>query len=104
MPSFSKVRLTGRGGGANRRRVAARGGARRTGRRRRPRAAVTAAPTAPPSGCPRPSRRRGTSCVVAPSPAHAFFEQAVLDREVGHNLLQGAGLAAQLLHLVRCRR
>src|SRR5918911_575568 len=30
-----------------------------------------------------------------------FFEQAVLQREVGHNLLQGTGLAPQRLDLVR---
>ena len=30
-----------------------------------------------------------------------FFEQTVLQREVGHNLLQGAGFPAQALDLIR---
>jgi hypothetical protein len=38
-----------------------------------------------------------------PHPRACFFEQAVLQGEVGHDLLQGAGFAAQLLHLVRGR-
>jgi hypothetical protein len=46
---------------------------------------------------------RHTSCPVSPIPAHAFFEQAVLQGEVGHDLLQGAGFATRLLHLVRGR-
>jgi len=37
----------------------------------------------------------------SPIPDHAFFEQAVLKGQVGHNLLQGDGLPAQILHLVR---
>ena len=37
--------------------------------------------------------------VVAPSPGHAFFEQPVLEREIGHRLLQGRRLGTQLLHL-----
>src|SRR3954454_18072447 len=36
-----------------------------------------------------------------PQPRSCFFEQAVLQREVGHSLLQGAGLAPQRLDLVR---
>src|SRR3712207_3209248 len=35
-----------------------------------------------------------------PHPRSCFFEQTVLQREVSHDLLQGAGLAAQLLDLV----
>ena len=36
----------------------------------------------------------------------AFFEQTVFERQFGHDLLQGAGLEAQVLHLVsrRARR
>ena len=41
-----------------------------------------------------------TSCVVAPIRDHAFFEQAVLKRQVSHTFLQGAGFAAQVLDLV----
>src|SRR3954452_363804 len=36
-----------------------------------------------------------------PQPRSCFFEQAVLQREIGHSLLQGAGLAPQRLDLVR---
>ncbi len=43
---------------------------------------------------------RGTSCVVAPSPAHAFLEQPVLEGEIGPHLLERAGLTAQVLHLI----
>ena len=46
---------------------------------------------------------RDTSFVVAPIRDHAFFEQAVLECQVGNAFLQGAGLAAQILHLVRGR-
>jgi hypothetical protein len=35
---------------------------------------------------------------------HAFFEQTVFQRQFRHNFLQGAGLTAQILHLVRGRR
>ncbi len=35
----------------------------------------------------------------APSPGHVFFEQAVLEGEVGHNLLEGQRLRAQVLDL-----
>jgi hypothetical protein len=34
-----------------------------------------------------------------PIPVHAFFEQAVLEGEVGHDLLQRRGLPAEILHL-----
>src|SRR5215207_6606029 len=44
---------------------------------------------------------RGISCRLSPIPDHAFFEQAVLEGQVGHDLLQGGGLPTQLLHLVR---
>jgi hypothetical protein len=38
-----------------------------------------------------------------PHPRSCFFEQAVLQRQVGHTFLQGAGLAAQILHLAAGR-
>src|SRR3954453_17057424 len=44
---------------------------------------------------------RGISCRLSPIPDHAFFEQAVLEGQVGHDLLQGGGLPTQVLHLVR---
>ena len=44
---------------------------------------------------------RSISCLVLPIRDHAFFEQTVFEGQFGHNLLQGAGLAAQILHLVR---
>ena len=44
---------------------------------------------------------RDISCVVFPKPGHAFFEQTVLQRKIGHTLFQIASLAAQVLHLVR---
>jgi hypothetical protein len=44
-----------------------------------------------------------TSFVVAPIRDHAFFEQTVLERQVGHAFLQGAGFAAQILHLAAGR-
>jgi len=34
-------------------------------------------------------------------PRHAFFEQTVLEGQVGHDLLQGGGLPTQVFHLVR---
>src|SRR3974390_104703 len=40
-----------------------------------------------------------TSCLVLPIPAHAFFEQAVLQGEIGHHLLQGGGFTTKLLPL-----
>ena len=36
----------------------------------------------------RPSRMQDISCLVLPIPAHAFFKQAVLQGEIGHDLLQ----------------
>src|SRR6185436_14750722 len=39
------------------------------------------------------------SCLVIPIPAHAFFKQAVLQGEIGHDLLQGRGLTTKVLHL-----
>src|SRR6478752_3756070 len=43
------------------------------------------------------------SCLVLPIPAHAFFKQAVLQGEIGHDLLQGRGLSTKVLHLAgRC--
>ena len=42
---------------------------------------------------------RDTSFVVAPIRDHAFFQQAVFQRQVGHAFLQGAGFAAQVLYL-----
>jgi len=46
---------------------------------------------------------RDTSFVVFPIRDHAFFEQPVLQSEIGHAFLQIAGLTAQILHLVRGR-
>src|SRR6476659_2027223 len=43
------------------------------------------------------------SCLVLPIPTHAFFKQAVLQGEIGHDLLQGGGLATKVLHLARRR-
>src|SRR6478735_6659018 len=40
-----------------------------------------------------------TSCLVLPIPAHAFFKQAVLQGEIGHDLLQGSCLSTKVLHL-----
>src|SRR5450631_2406340 len=43
------------------------------------------------------------SRLVLPIPAHAFFKQAVLQGEIGHDLLQGCGLTTKVLHLAgRC--
>src|SRR5262245_32216393 len=36
-----------------------------------------------------------------PIPRHAFFEQTVFEGQFRHDHLQGAGLAAKVLHLVR---
>src|SRR3712207_3627354 len=36
-----------------------------------------------------------------PQPRSCFFEQTVLQREIGHSLLQGTGFPAQRLDLVR---
>jgi hypothetical protein len=40
---------------------------------------------------------RDTSFVVAPIRDHAFFEQTVFERQVGHAFLQGARFAARIL-------
>lgn len=37
----------------------------------------------------------------SPHPRSCFFEQAVLERQAGHRLLEGRGLRPQLLHLGR---
>src|SRR5690606_14924213 len=42
---------------------------------------------------------RDTSFFVAPIRDHAFFEQTVFQRQVGHAFLQGTGFAAQVVHL-----
>jgi len=41
---------------------------------------------------------QGISFVVAPIRDHAFFQQAVLQRQVGDRFLQRAGFAAQVLN------
>jgi hypothetical protein len=41
---------------------------------------------------------------VVPSPGQAFFEQTVLQREIGYRLLQRRRLGAQLLRLDAGRR
>src|ERR1700744_1770009 len=41
-----------------------------------------------------------TSFFVAPIRDHAFFEQTVLERQIGDALLQGAGFTAQILDLI----
>src|ERR1700737_3942582 len=46
---------------------------------------------------------RGISCLALPTRDHSFFEQTVFQCPFGPNLLQGAGLTAQILHLVRGR-
>ena len=48
-------------------------------------------------------RWRGISFLVVPIPAHAFFKQAVLEREFGDELFQVARFAPQILHLARRR-
>src|SRR5271170_6578447 len=45
-----------------------------------------------------PSRMQDVSRLVLPIPVHAFFKQAVLQGEIGHDLLQGGGLTAKVLH------
>jgi hypothetical protein len=45
---------------------------------------------------------RDISFLVAPIPDHAFFEQAVLQGQVGNRLLQRRQLATQILDLVCC--
>src|SRR5947208_2578409 len=49
------------------------------------------------------SRRRDTSCGFLPIRRHAFFEQTIFEGQLGHDLLQRAGLATQVLDLVRGR-
>src|SRR6202023_2658197 len=44
---------------------------------------------------------RSISCLVLPIPDHVFFEQTVFERQFSDDLLQCAGLAAQVLYLVR---
>src|ERR1700732_4961901 len=44
---------------------------------------------------------RSISCLVLPIPDHVFFEQTVFERQFSHDLFQCAGLATQVLHLVR---
>src|ERR1700719_4512322 len=44
---------------------------------------------------------RSISCLVLPIPDHVFFEQTVFERQFSDDLLQCAGLAAQILYLVR---
>src|SRR5450631_4140030 len=73
MPSFSSVRLTGRGDCSTSRMISAFSDAGYL--------------------MPRP-----------PHPRSCFFEQTVFQRQFGHDLLQGAGLTAQILYLVRGRR
>src|SRR5208282_699939 len=46
---------------------------------------------------------RSISCLVSPIPDHAFFEQTVFEGQFGDDLLQGTGLAAQVLDLIRGR-
>src|SRR4029077_7058312 len=44
---------------------------------------------------------RSISCLVLPISDHVFFEQTVFEGQVSDDPLQGAGLAAQVLYLVR---
>src|SRR6202040_3628352 len=44
---------------------------------------------------------RSISCLVLPIPDHVFFEQTVFERQFSDDLFQCAGLATQVLHLVR---
>src|SRR5437763_10885638 len=46
----------------------------------------------------------GISCVFLPSPDRAFFEQAVLEHQLGNHLFQRAGFPAQVLDFGRRRR
>src|ERR1700688_5048799 len=46
---------------------------------------------------------RSISCLVLPIPDHVFFEQTIFERQFSDDLLQCAGLAAQVLYLVRGR-
>ena len=40
---------------------------------------------------------RNISCLVSPIPDHAFFEQAVFEGEIGHDLFQRLRLPAEIL-------
>src|SRR5256886_11502851 len=44
-----------------------------------------------------------TSCGILPIRRHAFFEQTIFEGQLSHDLLQRAGLASQVLDLVRGR-
>src|SRR5579863_5907934 len=46
---------------------------------------------------------QGISCLVLPIPVQTFFEQAVLQGQVSHDLLQCGGLATKILDLTRRR-
>lgn len=46
---------------------------------------------------------RDTSFVAVPIRDHAFFQQAVFQRQVSHAFLQGARFAAQIVHVIRGR-
>src|SRR5215210_2674554 len=69
MPSFSRVRRTGKGECSTSRMISAFSDAAYLMRR-------------------------------PPHPRSCFFEQAVLEGQIGHDLLQGAGLATEILDLV----
>src|SRR3954451_8639121 len=43
---------------------------------------------------------RGISFEVSPIPDHAFFEETVLERQLGHHLLQSPRLPTQILDLI----
>ena len=45
---------------------------------------------------------RDTSFLVFPIVDHAFFEKTQFQSLFGHNLLQVAGFATQVLHFIRC--
>src|SRR5439155_22271303 len=49
------------------------------------------------------SRKQDTSCGILPIRGHAFFEQTIFEGQLSHDLLQRAGLASQVLDLVRGR-
>jgi hypothetical protein len=46
------------------------------------------------------SQMRGASCLVSPSPDHAFFEQPQFERLLGDNFLQVLRLTPELLDLI----
>src|SRR4029450_797247 len=80
MPSFSRVRLTGRDDCSTSRMISSFSDAEYL--------------------IPRPPSAIAYHDCSA-HPRACFFEQTVFKRQFGHDLLQGAGLAAQVLHLVR---